>query len=163
MLFTIGHSNRSTAEFFEPLLARDVQLIADVRSRPYSRFHRFNKDAIAAEANSRGIEYAWLGEHLGGLLRHDLDDPAVAAALDALATNCRRVAIFCAEGAPEQCHRTTFIAAALLVRSGVVSRSILRDDREEPVSRTLLRANIELVPESIREETVRLCLRAESA
>ena len=49
------------------------------------------------------------------------------------------IAIFCAEGDPAACHRTWDIGASLLVRYGVIARSILRDGREEDVTDTLRR------------------------
>jgi uncharacterized protein (DUF488 family) len=165
MLFSIGTSNRKLAEFLEALERRGVTEIVDVRSRPWSRVPHFNRNQLERAARDRGLEYRWEGETLGGLGAMDPNAPGTVGAVDAIAKACsdQNVAAFCAEGDPTQCHRTYFCGALLLVRHGVVTRSILRDDREEDVTRTLLRVDPKLIPEAIRDETLKTSIRAEAA
>jgi hypothetical protein len=95
----------------------------------------------------------------------DPNAPSALAAVDAVASTCndQNVATFCAEGDPAQCHRAYFVGALLLVRHGVVTRSILRDDREEDITRTLLRVDAKLIPEAIRDQAVGAAIKAEAS
>ena len=67
MLFTIGHSNHAFGHFRALLRRHGIEAVADVRSRPYSRFvPHFSKgrlDRLLAEAD---IGYLYLGAELGG-------------------------------------------------------------------------------------------------
>jgi len=163
MLYTLGTSNRSADSFFDALKARRTEVIVDVRAKPRSRFAWANKSAIETEARRLNLNYVWRGDVLGGWSKQDPDDPTVARVLDELVINCRAqpTTIFCSEGDPAQCHRTWFVAASLLVRHGIVAKSILRDDTEEGVTRTLLRLNAKMIPDAIRDEALAISRRAE--
>lgn len=154
MLYTIGTSNRSVEEFFDPLQHRSVQTVFDVRSRPKSRLVHFDAEHISAEARRRGIGYAWLGDVLGGWSDRDADAPAASAALQHIATYCadKTAAIFCSEGDPSGCHRTWFVGAALMTRHAVTARSILRDNSEEDLAHTLARGDCSRLPDTLRDE-----------
>ena len=68
-IYTIGHSNRSMAEFVALLKAFDVQQIVDVRTVPKSRPNpQFNEKRLGRALQKKGIEYLRL-EELGGF-RH---------------------------------------------------------------------------------------------
>lgn len=86
-----------------------------------------------------GVHYRQEGAVLGGRTEVPLDHPDYLAALDRLLdTACREaLVIMCAEGRPEDCHRTWDVGASLLVRHGVVARSILRDGQEEDITETI--------------------------
>jgi uncharacterized protein (DUF488 family) len=141
MFLTVGHSNRPIDEFLDMLRAHNVQLLADIRTVPRSRYNpQFNRETLPASLASVGIEY----RHLPGLggLRHPRKDstntgwrndsfrgyadymqtPEFEQALDellALATG-RQVAIMCAESVPWRCHRS-MVADALTARGIPVS------------------------------------------
>lgn len=141
MLFSIGYSNRSLPEFLCELERRGITQIWDVRSSPWSRNAPFNAPQIERWAPKAGIMYRREGEVLGGRRQMSLDDPRYLDALDRLldASGREHIAIMCAEGDPEHCHRTYDIGASLLVRWGVVTKSIRRDGRAEDVTFSLAR------------------------
>lgn len=141
MIFTIGYSNRTLPEFLRELERRGITQLWDVRSSPWSRNQPFNGNQMARWAERGGIYYRQAGRVLGGQSEVAPDDQRYIEALDELLdAACREsLVIMCAEGDPTQCHRTWDIGASLLVRFGVVARSILRDGREEDVTRTIAR------------------------
>src|SRR5215510_1919221 len=73
VIFTIGHSTRTLAEFIELLKAHGVEAIADVRQHPRSRrFPHFNDESLAFELPKAGIEYLPF-KSLGGRRRAAAD------------------------------------------------------------------------------------------
>lgn len=103
-ILTVGHSTKPIAAFLELMKGARVEVVVDVRSRPYSRFNpQYNKQALMAELQQAGIEYEWLGKNLGGL------DGNVnfAEAIDDVAYMARHktVVIMCSEGPHIKCHR----------------------------------------------------------
>lgn len=141
MIFTIGTSNRTLVEFLQELERRQITVLIDVRSSPYSRLPWFNRGQIEKWAEHQGCMYRWDGQILGGRSETPVDHPDYLAALDRILSGAGRenIAIFCAEGDPAACHRSWDVGASLLVRYGVIARSILRDGREEDVTDTLRR------------------------
>lgn len=158
-LYSIGTSDRSIDQFFEPLVARAIVAIVDVRSRPGSRLPHFRKAALSSNAEGRGMMYSWEGDQLGGLNESPTDTPSFIAALDRLMEVARSgpTAIFCAEGDPARCHRSWKVGAALLVQQKFQVVNILRDGRDEPITRTLLRTRGQDIPPCLREGVLRLC------
>lgn len=148
MIYSIGTSNRSLPEFLNELQKRGVTQLIDVRSSPYSRFPWFSRPKIEQWGPRAGLMYRFEGQVLGGNAGMALDDPRYVDALDrVLAASSREpIAIMCAEGDPAQCHRTWSVAASLLIRFGVVVRSILRDGGEEHVTETLTRVSSARMP-----------------
>ena len=66
-LLTLGHSNHPSAHFLALLARHGVEVVADVRSRPYSRFvPQYRKQTLAGILADAGIGYLFLGEGLGG-------------------------------------------------------------------------------------------------
>lgn len=125
----------------------------------------FTRAVLATAAKQRGIRYSWEGLILGGMNSITTHDATFLAAIDRLLTleAAGPVAICCAEGAPTECHRVWKVGAALLVRRGVDATNILRDGREEAVSRTLMRTKPENIPACLRDEALRLALKRASA
>lgn len=127
---TIGHSGHSMDEFVALLRERGVEVVVDVRSRPYSKYHRhFSYDAIRENLSARGLRYLFLGKLLGG--KPDGEEfydaaghvdyarlrqsPAFHEGLERLIAGLGKcsVALMCAEEDPSQCHRQHLIAPAL--------------------------------------------------
>lgn len=131
-VYSVGHSNRSAAEFLRLLQAARIACLMDVRSRPHSRRHpQFEREALQKTLSAAGIEYRWEGQALGGLrkagpeaVRHTAlreagfrafaaytAEPAFRDAAARLLDLGRAgpTAIMCAEARPESCHRQ-FIA-----------------------------------------------------
>lgn len=66
-LHTIGHSNHPIGDFLALLRRHRIDTVADVRSRPYSRFvPQYGKQALGDILAGEGIGYLFLGSQLGG-------------------------------------------------------------------------------------------------
>lgn len=139
VLYTVGHSTRSLAEFAEVLRAHGVRRVVDVRTVPRSRHNpQFDKDALGKSLRARRIAYRHL-KALGGL-RHARKDstlnagwrnasfrgyadymqtPEFEAGLKTLLeiAGKRPTAVMCAEAVPWRCHRS-MIADAWTARGG---------------------------------------------
>jgi uncharacterized protein (DUF488 family) len=139
-IFTIGHSNLPIERFIALLKTNDMEVLADVRSVPYSRFcPQFNAKRLEASLAEASIGYVFLGDRLGGRIQ----DPECfigkvippkggnfASAVDygvlrekawfnegieallALAERSR-TSIMCAEEDPAKCHRSILIGRRL--------------------------------------------------
>ncbi len=146
-LFSIGHSNVPADRFVALLRAAGVELIADVRSTPFSRrFPWFSAKRLAPRLAQDGIGYAAFGDSLGGrprdpaLYRDGVADyeamarhPDFQAGLARLivAAKTRRICLMCAEREPLDCHRCLLVARALAAR-GLAVGHILHDGTIEP-------------------------------
>jgi uncharacterized protein (DUF488 family) len=142
-ILTIGHSNLAVSAFVARLRCYEVEVLVDVRSAPFSGYcPQFNRPALRLALHEAGIYYTYAGSSLGGkpvepeLCRADggpdYDKIAVAPSyrrglerLMSLAAE-RRVALMCAEAAPERCHRHKLIARSLCA-AGVEVRHVLPD------------------------------------
>jgi uncharacterized protein (DUF488 family) len=66
IIYTIGHSTRSEAEFIGILRSFKIELLADVRTYPGSkRYPHFNKESLQQSLSKEGIVYNHFPE-LGG-------------------------------------------------------------------------------------------------
>ena len=136
-MFTIGHSTHAIERFLGLLERNSVELVADVRRFAGSRRHRqLGSEALARSLAEAVIDYACLGEELGGRRRARQDSPNAGwrsgqfrgyadhmgsaefaeglARLEAAAV-ARPAAIMCAEGDWRRCHRQ-LIADAMAAR-----------------------------------------------
>lgn len=141
-LHTLGHSVHSEAVFLDLLGTHRIEVVADLRSVPYSRRQpHFNRDVFPTWLRAAGLRYVHLGDVLGGRPPPALIDaegradyPAVAASdsyrqgIDRLLGGIEkfRVALVCSEGAPEECHRCLLVGRTLAER-GLRIGHILRD------------------------------------
>lgn len=140
MFHTIGHSNRTWADFTALLVAHGIQLVADVRRLPGSaRYPQFNEEALAAGLGELGIDFRRSPGLAGRRPRskevpdqvnawwqnrsfHNYADHAMsqefAAALAELRDwgTTRNTAVMCAEALWWRCHRR--IIADHLVAAG---------------------------------------------
>lgn len=169
-VFTIGHSNRSIEAFIAFLNGPDVDLLADVRAYPVSRYSpQFSKVALAASLEAAGIAYRHVpalggrrpeakGSSPNGLwegaFRNYADyalTPPFRAGLDALIrlSNERTVAIMCAEADWHNCHRrivTDYLLAAgidvrHIMNAGIEAAHLTEGARLEPDGRVLYPAS----------------------
>ncbi|AEA47233.1 DUF488 domain-containing protein [Archaeoglobus veneficus] len=145
-VYTIGHSNRTIAEFVRLLKKYGIQTLVDVRRFPTSKHEHFKKERLEEILAKEGIEYFWMSE-LGGYRRNGLkDSPNIAikskgfrnyadymtsdefkkaiSRLIKIASE-KRVAIMCAERFFWRCHRK-FISDYLTMR-GVKVVHIIND------------------------------------
>jgi uncharacterized protein (DUF488 family) len=143
VIYTIGHSTRTLADFVALLEAHGVRQLVDIRSIPRSRRHpHFAGDALSASLQAAGIVYrhasalggrrkprldsrntAWRVEGFRGYADY-METKAFRAALEELITVGRDAptAIMCAEALWWQCHRQ--LVADALVAHGVEVRHI---------------------------------------
>jgi uncharacterized protein (DUF488 family) len=177
-LFTVGHSNHPTGHFLGLLACHEIGAVADVRSRPFSRFvPQYSKRALSGILAGEGIDYLFLGEQLGGKPRRDdvpagrldyaarIRTPAFQDGIAQLlaATQQQRVVLLCRERDPLDCHRLHLICR-YLAPEGLDIRHILPDGKIEPQAETerrlLARADVPLLapadpsvePEALQRE-----------
>jgi uncharacterized protein (DUF488 family) len=132
MIFTVGHSNHSLEHFRQLLTGAQITAIADVRSKPHSRWSpQFNKEALASALGKDDVAYVFLGRELGGrpdnpaLLRHGTPDydamsrtETFRAGIERIieGAETHRIALMCAERDPLDCHRFLLIGRHLASR-----------------------------------------------
>ncbi len=142
-IWTIGHSNHTADRLVELLQGQAIDIVADVRTSPYSRYStQFNKDQLQRTLESSAIEYLFLGTELGGRpvdprmydddgrVRYDLVSAtdAYLGAIERLlrgAAECR-IALLCGEEDPISCHRRRLVGRTLRER-GVSLAHIRRE------------------------------------
>lgn len=71
MVWTIGHSDRTVAEFITAVSAIAAgAYVVDVRSCPYSRYvPQFNREPLRAALCAAGLHYVFMGAELGAQRR----------------------------------------------------------------------------------------------
>jgi len=143
VIWTVGHSNHAFDELVALLAGESIAVVFDVRSYPYSRYTtHFNREEMAVGLRDAGVKYLFLGEELGGRPTQDdhyddegravyglmAEEPgfqeAIARVLEGAADD--RIALVCAEGRPEECHRRLLVGKVLTDR-GAILRHILPD------------------------------------
>jgi uncharacterized protein (DUF488 family) len=144
-VLTIGHSNHSIERFLELLALYSVQVVADVRSSPYSKYAtQFDRESLVEAVRPAGFQYVYLGSELGGRPRgdqyydaagHVLYDKVVESSgfqqgLLRLENGLRQyvVAALCAEEDPAGCHRRLLVGRVLGER-GIAVAHIRGDGR----------------------------------
>lgn len=151
LVCTIGHSNRSLAEFLELLLHNQIRHVLDVRTVPRSRHNpQFAQDNLPASLQAAGLGYTHLPA-LGGLRQTRAGSPNKAwrnlsfrGYADYMQTPefqqgleqvlqlaaSERCVLMCAEAVPWRCHRS-MIGDALLIR-GVAVEDIIGPKGRRP-------------------------------
>ena|SRR3989338_4689408 len=110
---SIGHSNKPLAVFLSTLKKHNVEILADVRTLPVSRFcPHFSKNALQDTLAKADIKYLYRGKNLGGRGVNVGWDEAIEE-LTGLAKLGTRVCVMCSEGDYRKCHRYTTITPAL--------------------------------------------------
>jgi uncharacterized protein (DUF488 family) len=132
-VYTLGHTQGSFEAFADVLRRRQITLAIDVRSKPWLRWAKqFNKEAMETLLPQLGVEYLWLGEHLGGrpdgdqfydsegyaLYQPISEQPWFLKAIGRVEYEAERrpVAMVCVEEAPERCHRYHLLGRVLRKR-----------------------------------------------
>jgi uncharacterized protein (DUF488 family) len=156
--YTIGHSNRSIAEFVALLQAGEVALVVDIRTVRRSRANpQFNSEVLPESLAAFGIEYKHIAE-LGGLRgkAHDVPpmlnafwinqsfhnyadyalSPEFHGGLERLVSLGRQrpCAVMCAETLWWRCHRR--IVADYLISHGETVFHLMGDNKVEPAKLT---------------------------
>ena len=136
-LFTVGHSSHPVERLLSLLKEYAVTAVTDVRSAPYSgRNPQFNREALAAELDSHGIKYVFLGKELGarskdpacyveGQARYELiaKTERYQEGIERVLRGARdyRIALLCAEADPVTCHRTVLVCRSLSAKGLEIS------------------------------------------
>ncbi len=128
-VFTLGHSNHGIEHFLSLLQTHRIEVLADVRSTPFSRFNpQYNRQRLEASLKECGIDYLFLGQELGArssdpgcyedgrvsyekLARTELFKRGLRRVVDE--SMSKRVALMCAEREPLDCHRTILVTREL--------------------------------------------------
>ena len=145
ILYTIGHSNHAEETFIGLLRQHSIEILADVRSQPYSKYTpHFNQSNLQAILPREHVQYLFMGDQLGGrpagdefydvrghVLYHRVADADFflkgLTRLEQGVTSFR-VAIMCSEENPLVCHRHRLVARVLHKR-GVPIQHIRQDGR----------------------------------
>jgi uncharacterized protein (DUF488 family) len=150
LIWTVGHSTRSSEEFTEILLAHKIEALVDVRSFPGSRrYPHFNQAELARALEAAGLLYAH-NSQLGGRRRpsphskntawknasfrayadHLESEECKKGIADLLELACeKRTAVMCAEALWWRCHRS--LIADFLKAEGIEVIHILDAKRTE--------------------------------
>ena len=142
-VFTIGHSTLDSKHFIGLLRRHKIEVVADVRSVPYSaHVPQFDRERLAAALQEEGIHYVFLGKELGGRPNDPscYDESGRVQYERVAQTNAfrlgiktvlaeartKRIALMCSEKDPLNCHRALLVAQTLH-KSGVVVLHIWDD------------------------------------
>jgi len=124
------------------LQRHEVDVLVDIRSRPYSRFNPdFSRERLHKKFGSHGVAYLFLGRELGGMpvdpacfvngracFEKMAHQPTFIEGLDRLTRGLEthRPAIMCAERDPTGCHRFLLVSRHM-ARRGAEIRHIRHD------------------------------------
>ena len=137
-LYTIGHSRAALDDFLSLLQQHGIEAVADVRTRPRSRYvPHFDAGPLRKALTRRAIDYVPLGVDLGGrpegaefyddqgrvLYRRLAASPAFQRGIDRVVRGAAhyRIALLCSEEDPSRCHRHLLIGRVLRERGVAVS------------------------------------------
>ena len=129
-IWTIGHSTHDLPDFLTLVRGHGVEVVADVRSQPFSRYNpQFNRDALRSALLESGTQYAFLGAELGGRPPEpEFYDSEGHVLYGAVAKAERfnsglqrllkgsdgyRVVMLCSEEDPTHCHRRLLVSRVL--------------------------------------------------
>jgi uncharacterized protein (DUF488 family) len=174
-VFTIGHSNHSARKFVGLLKGHRIEVLADTRSRPYSRHAPcFNVEYLEATVSDYGIGYLFLGLELGGRPEgeefYDAQGRVNYAQVERSRTFLdglhrlereildRRVALLCSEEDPSGCHRKLLVGRVLSERGVTVKH--IRGDGSVQTEGEVASHQLALFPEA--EVSVRKSIRSVS-
>ena len=141
ILYSIGHSNVGIEAFVKLLIERQMEILVDVRSQPYSRYNpHFSRENLKRSLEENKIRYVFLGDSIGGkpqatgfrlenggvdydkLAESELFQKGLQQLIDT--GTGARVSFMCAEADFKHCHRYWLITRALLKR-GIEVKHIL--------------------------------------
>jgi uncharacterized protein (DUF488 family) len=128
-IFTIGYSVFEINEFIEILKKFEINVIADVRSKPFSRYKpEYNRNSLVDSLKRENIKYVFLGEECGARISNPecyingKANYSLIANTDSF-KNCINIlkeemkkhiiCLMCAEKDPVNCHRTILICRNL--------------------------------------------------
>ena len=147
-IYTVGHSNIAIEQFVDLLRLHIIQVLADTRSQPYSRYApQFNVESLKTSLQDAGMAYFYLGDRLGGRpmearyyrpegtvdYDHLAEAPFYREGIERLKREAtgRCLAIMCSEKDYKYCHRYNLISSSL-VREWIEVHHILHSGGLDP-------------------------------
>lgn len=107
MIYTIGYQNLTLEQLRHLMDEKDINLLVDVRSKPYSRKAEFNQNNLKKHLDEK---YLWLGHTCGGLTGKPVPEKCLKEIISQAGKN---ILIMCMENYPCDCHRFLDIATRL--------------------------------------------------
>lgn len=145
-IYTIGHSNHSIEKFISLLKRNKINVIADVRSTPFSRHNpHFNQKELKESLGKAGTKYLFMGKELGGrpngteYYNEGTVDYKKVAEREEFKNGIERllkgredynIALMCSEKDPLNCHRMLLVGKEL-VKLKIPVKHILADGKVE--------------------------------
>ena len=117
VIYSLGHSDRSPQAFIKLLQRHGIEMVADIRRWPVSRFPQFSQEELVPLLWEQSIEYTHF-EALGAFRPEGyeawIQQAAWQEAYEQLVATAKRwtTVFMCAERSPQRCHRR-FIARRL--------------------------------------------------
>jgi len=144
IIFTIGQGKKNIENFLNILSEFKINLLIDIRSKPYSKILVFSQDKLSNILKTRDIKYLYLGNELGGENIKDVFRNNKGSLFDILNKESFReglkklwklkknykICLFCAEEDPLECHRFLCIGAILKLKGNIEIVNLF-DDKEE--------------------------------
>lgn len=142
IIYSVGHSNYEADKFITILQSFSIDVVADVRSAPYSKYcPQFNKETIEQLLKNSGIKYLYLGKELGArptdqscyvdaivsfeeLKLSKSFQQGISRLLDGIKKH--NIAIMCSEKEAINCHRAILISR-VLKEKGITVKHILSE------------------------------------
>jgi len=126
-LFTIGCSIHKTDDFIDILKNYNINVIADVRSVPFSKYTpQFNQNVIKQNLNNNNIHYLFFGEEFGARRKEKesytngivdfkkvIDLPIFKTGIERIKIGLEKnfnIALLCTEKRPLDCHRFLLVS-----------------------------------------------------
>lgn len=127
---TIGYGLKKIDEFILKLQENKIEMVVDVRTRPFSRWNpKFSKASLETELSKHNTRYLWKGNNLGGLGDNiDFETTIIQVVELSLSTE---VVVMCTESMPEKCHRFTMLTPAFEAK-GVKVEHIIWEKNNNP-------------------------------
>lgn len=104
IVFNIGYQSHTITSFIGKLKANKIDVLVDLRSKPWSRLKYFSKPNLKRVVEDQAIKYMWRGEELGGM---GVSPETWRKTLKPLADHAKnkRICLMCMESSINQCHR----------------------------------------------------------
>lgn len=105
VIYSIGTGNRELKDFIKIVAEAKLDILVDVRSRPYSKyFPHFNREFMRPIVEENGTKYIYRGKNLGGLDQNVYRDETLDE-VAAWVAEGKKVAVMCSETSFKSCHR----------------------------------------------------------
>lgn len=115
MIFTVGHGRQTIETFLALLKTNNIQILADVRAVPRSRWPQFNQKALIAALGAEKILYIHFPE-LGWKIQAPKEDFESGLQEIAKLSENQNICLMCAESLPTKCHRKLILTPPLLAQ-----------------------------------------------